>query len=219
MIYLIIITSRSYFKSELIFTEKRLNLSYPLINFFFRSHPLWEYWQITNELLMLKIEIWKTHYYEIVRNTQQKNWDIDQRRWVSWREAFFSVMQGLEVESTQARPVMHLENNSMKASATVLIPSTFRATQRSSISPLIRDLLPFGPLSISIKRIRHLLLTVKRTGGVGEERRTITSHFSTCFQKAFPLKRFLIIFLSSSQPSAGPAGPDQNTWNCLAVGI
>lgn len=128
-------------------------------------------------------------------------------------------MQGPDVEGTQARLVMRLENNSMKTSATVLIPSTFRATQRSSISPLMKDLLPFGPPSISIKRIRHLLLTVKRRGWLGEERRTITSHFSPCFQSAFPLKRFLIIFLSSSQPSAGPAGPDQNTWDCLAVGI
>ena len=151
MIYLIIITSRFYFKSELIFTEKRLNLSYRLINFFFRSHPLWEYWKITNELLMLKIEIWKTHYYEIVRNTQQKNWDIDQRRWVSWREAFFSVMQGPEVEGTQARLVMHLENNSMKASATVLIPSMFRATQGSSISPLMRICYHLDHLALALK--------------------------------------------------------------------
>ena len=67
------------------------------------------------------------------------------------------MMQDPEAEGSEARSVMHLENNSMKALAAILIPSTFRATQWSSISPLMMDLLPFGILSISIKRIRHLI--------------------------------------------------------------
>ena len=75
------------------------------------------------------------------------------------------MMQDPEAEGSQARPMMHLENNSTKALAAILIPSTFGATQWSSISPLMMDLLPFGTLSISIKRIRHLILTARRRGG------------------------------------------------------
>ena len=65
------------------------------------------------------------------------------------------MRQDPEAEGSQARLMMHLENNSVKALAAILIPSTFRATRWSSISPLMMDLLPFGTLSISVKRIRH----------------------------------------------------------------
>ena len=56
------------------------------------------------------------------------------------------MMQEPEAEGSQARPMMPLENNSVKALAAILIPSTFGATQWSSISPLMMDLIPFGKI-------------------------------------------------------------------------
>lgn len=58
MIYLIVIASRFYFKSELILIERRLNLSHPLITFFFQKSTALRILifsrQITNEFLLLQ---------------------------------------------------------------------------------------------------------------------------------------------------------------------
>lgn len=59
-----------------------------------------------------------------------------------------------------------------------------RTTEYSSMS-LLMGLLPSGPLSVGIKRIRHVIPTVKRRGGVGKKEDDFTC--SPCFQSTFPL--------------------------------
>lgn len=70
------------------------------------------------------------------------------------------------------------------------------------------DLLPFGPLSISIKRIRHLIFIVKRREGA-EKKKEDDSTFQCVSKAHFSSITFSFIFVSSSQSSAVPAGPDQ----------
>lgn len=69
----------------------------------------------------------------------------------------------------QTKLEIYLQNNCVRASATVIIPSAFRTTEWSSNSVLMH-LLPFEPLSGSIKKIRHLLSTVKRREAVGRKK-------------------------------------------------
>ena len=78
---------------------------------------------------MPKTEIQRICYYEIVRNPQQKDWGIDQKEMSHWQGSIFlSDLEPLEAEGAQARLVMYLQNNCVKASATVIL-SAFRTTE------------------------------------------------------------------------------------------
>lgn len=143
---------------------------------------------------MPKTEIQRIRYYEIVRNPQQKDWGIDQKEVSHWQGSIFlSDVEPLEAEGAQARLAMYLQNNCVKASATVIILSTFRTTELGSLSVLMHSL-PFGSLSSSIKKIRHLIFTVKRRGGAGSKKEDDFT-FWCMFPKHISSKKILVRFL------------------------
>lgn len=147
---------------------------------------------------------------------------LTKESWVICREMFFSVMQGLEGEGAQTRPVMYLQNNCMKASALSSFPAG-SGPQSGVAFHYWWICYHLGQLALALKRL-HTQYWQWSEGRGGGRRRKITSHFSLCFQSTFPLKRFSLIFLSSSQPSARPPGPAQvglieTVRHCLDMGI
>lgn len=88
--------------------------------------------------------------------------------------------------------LMSLQNKRVKGSATVIIPSTFRTTEWSRI-PVLMHLLPFEPLSSSMKKIRHLILVVKRREGGGRKEDDFT--FWCMFPKHISSEKILVHFL------------------------
>ena len=143
---------------------------------------------------MTKIEIQRICYYEIVRNPQPKDWGIDQKEMSHLQGSIsLSAAGPLEAEGTQTRLAMYLQNNCVKASASVILPSAMRTTEWGSISVLVH-LLPFGPFNSSIKKIRHLKLTAKRRGGVGKKKEDDFT-FRCMFPKLISSEKILVHFL------------------------